>query len=85
MWAKTLVGFFISLLLNMSLMLNIAHTLPIPRQIYLLTAFVGGIFVWAGIMTVFYCADNIKRPMLYCGPLLLVSAGVNALFILGVV
>lgn len=85
MWSKTLVGLVVSLLLNMSFMLNIAHIIPMPRDIYLLIGFVGGILLWGGIMTVFYCADNLKRPMLYCGPLLLGSIGVNSLFYLGMI
>ncbi|AFJ02945.1 hypothetical protein Q7C_1804 [Methylophaga frappieri] len=84
MWAKTLIGFVVSLVLNLSLMVNIAYLLPLSRQVYLLIGFVGGILLWAAIMTVFYCHDRLAQPLKYCLPLLVVSAAVNALFVTGI-
>lgn len=85
MWPKTLLGFMISLLLNTCLMLNLAYLTPLPRDVYLLLAFVGGILLWAGIMTVFYCTNKLQRTMLYCIFLLFVSAGINVMFYLGMI
>jgi spore maturation protein SpmA len=85
MWSKTLVGFVVSLLLSLSLMLNVAYLIPLHREVYLLLGFVGGILLWAGMMTVFYCVERVGKVMRVCGPLLVGSVAVNALFVAGVV
>lgn len=79
MWTKTILGLLMSLLLTMTLMLNIAYTFPISRDIYLLIGFIGGTLVWGGIMTYFYCANTIK-PILWSVIIFLISAAINALF-----
>ncbi|WP_297809152.1 hypothetical protein [uncultured Methylophaga sp.] len=84
MWLKTLLGFFVSLSLSLSLMLNTAYLLPLPREVYLLLGFVGGIVLWGVIMTMFYCASGVGRLMWYCGTLLVISLAINGAFMLGV-
>lgn len=84
MWLKTLLGFFVSLFLSLSLMLNTAYLLPMHREVYLLLGFVGGILLWGAIMTVFYCSSHIGRLMWFWGPLLLISLSINGAFMLGV-
>ena len=85
MWVRTLAGLLIGLILNTSLMLNIAHLLPISRQMYFLITFIGGFCLWAGIATVFYCAHGVKKPLLYCLGILIPSLGINGLFLLEIV
>lgn len=83
MWSKTLLGFVVSLLLNISLLFNIDYLTPIPTEVFLLIGFIGGFILWASIMSYFYCAPSVKKPMLYCTPLLIVSASINTFFYLG--
>lgn len=80
MWAKTLIGFLVSLLLYASVAVNVLHLFPLPQDILLLIAFVGGFLFWGVAMTVFYCADSLSRPLCYGLALLAASAGVNCLF-----
>ncbi|MCC2607447.1 hypothetical protein [Planctobacterium marinum] len=84
MWAKTIVGIILSLVLSMSLFLNIAYLVPFPRDVYLFIGFVGGFLLWGGLFTVFYCYSSIKRPLLYCLITLAISATINGLFYTGV-
>ncbi|MEM9103407.1 MAG: hypothetical protein AAGB12_13915 [Pseudomonadota bacterium] len=84
MWSKTIVGMIVSWLLNVTLMTNLGFIAPLPRQVFFLIAFIGGFILWASIMTVFYCSTSVKKVLLYTLPVLLVSAGVNFLFVSGI-
>lgn len=83
MWLKTLVAVPGSLLLSLSLMINLAYLPAVPRDVYLFVGFVGGILVWAALLTMCYCVDGLRRPLLWGGPLVLVSLVVNSVFITG--
>lgn len=85
MWAKTFAGFFVGLLLYVTLTLNMAFLLPIPRDVYMLIGFVGGFVLWAGIAAYFYSVSSLKKPLLVSAGVLVVSGGINALFITEVV
>jgi hypothetical protein len=80
MWAKTFVGIIVSMFLNMSLFLNVAYLVPLPRDVYLFIGFVGGFLLWGAILSYFYCQSSIKKALKYCLPLLLFSATINGLF-----
>lgn len=60
-------------------MLNVAYSLPIDRDIYLLIGFIGGVLLWAGIMSYFYCANTLK-PIAISFAVFIVSAAINTLF-----
>lgn len=84
MWAKTLIGLIVSLLLMMSLFLNFAYLVPLPKDVYLFIGFVGGFLLWAGIMTYFYCQTTVRAPLKYCLLVFLGSGAINSLFYTGV-
>lgn len=84
MWSRTLLALLLAFLLNVSLMLNLAYLVPMPRDIYLLIGFVGGFLLWAGFATYYYSVDALKKPVIKGLSLLAVSAGVNAVFALGI-
>lgn len=85
MWAKTLIGLFLGLLLAMSIFLNIGYLIPMPRDILLFSGYVGIFLAWAGFMTWFYSAESLKKPMKIALPLFFGSVGINSLFYLGVI
>lgn len=85
MWIRTLVALILGLLLNVSLMLNLAYLVPLPRDMYLLIGFIGGFLLWAGFATYYYSVASLKAPVVKGLLLLVVSSGVNSLFALGVV
>lgn len=80
MWLKTIFGLLFSLFLMTTLVMNVIALLPIPRDVYFLFAFVGGILIWGGLMTYFYCATKFGRAILVCLPIFFVSAAINAAF-----
>lgn len=85
MWLRSIIGLLISLLLMTTLVLNVVVLLPLPRDVFFLFAFVGGIFIWGAILTYFYCARHFGRTLLYCLPILLMSASINTAFYMGVI
>lgn len=84
MWSKTIFGFLLSMLLTMSLVLNFAYLAPIARDMYLFIGFVSFFLIWAGLMSYYYCCDNMKQAAKASLPTLLVSVVVNTLFYTGV-
>jgi hypothetical protein len=80
MWLKTGVGLILSLLVCMSLLLNLAYLVPMSRDIYLLFGFVGTFVIWASLMTYFYSEPTITKPVKYSFTTLLISGLVNAFF-----
>lgn len=80
MWVKTIVGLFFSLFLMTTLVMNVTVLFPISRDAYFLFAFVGGIFIWGGLMSYFYCTERFGFALVKCLPIFLVSAGINAAY-----
>ena len=85
MWRKTLLSFFIGLMLSVSITLNINHFLPIDVDIKLLVGYILGFLLWAGLSTYFFCFETIRKPLLRCLCVLLVSLVLNVLIKIGVV
>lgn len=85
MWRKTLLSFFIGLVLSVSIILNINHFLPVDVDSKLLVGYILGFLLWAGLITYFYCFETIKKPFLQCLCVLLVSLVLNVLIKIGVV
>ena len=84
MWPRTLAGFLLSLMLAMSVVANIGFLGILPIDIFLFIALVGGVSFWVGVMTYFYCASNMKKPLITVGISLVISALINALMYTGV-
>lgn len=80
MWLKTIFGLFFSLFLMTTLVMNVSVLIPMPMDAYFLFAFVGGILIWGGLMTYFYCATRFGRAILLCLPVLFLSAAINTAF-----
>lgn len=85
MWAKTISSLLLGFFLTVSLFTNLVQAGFLPQDVSILIGFVGGFFVWGGVMTYFYTLHSIKKPLIYSTLILLVSAGLNALFILEVI
>lgn len=85
MWRKTLLSFFIGLMLSLSITLNINHLLPIDVDIKLLAGYILGFLLWAGLITYFFCFETIRKPLLRCLSALFISLVLNVLIKMGVV
>ena len=84
MAVKTLFALLVSLLLTMSLCLNIAFLIPMPRDVYLFVGFVGGFLTWGGFISWVYCQSSIKSTLKTALPVFVVSAVINITFYTGV-
>jgi len=80
LWTKSLVGLLLGFLLSMSLFLNIGFIAPLPRDVFLIIAVIGGFTVWSALISWFYCVQSIKKPTLLCLGALLITAAINAYF-----
>lgn len=80
LWLKTFVGFFFGFLLSMSVFMVVGFLAPIPRDVFLLIAVMGGFTLWCVLMTWFYSVESIKKPALITLILFLITAFVNAFF-----
>lgn len=83
MWSKTMVGLVVSLLLAMSLFVNIGYFVPLQRDILLFIGYVGIFIVWAALMSWFYCSSSLRRPGLTCIGLFLLSSAANSVYYFG--
>jgi hypothetical protein len=83
LWAKTLVGFFLGLLLSMGIFINIGFALSIPRDVFLMIAVLGSFTVWAALISWFYCVQSIKKPIIMCLIVFSLSSAINAWFYMG--
>ncbi|TMN41641.1 hypothetical protein [Pseudoalteromonas sp. S2755] len=66
MWPKTLVGFFLGLLLSISLVLNLNLLLPLSESTKLMIGLVLAFPIWAGILVWSYAFASAKaacKPM----------------------
>lgn len=84
MWSKTLIGTLVSMLVTMSLILNLAYLLPVAIDVYLFVAFISFFLVWAGLLSYFYSLDKITQGLKICVPVLVLSAALNGAFYTGV-
>ncbi|QUI61358.1 hypothetical protein GSF04_02145 [Pseudoalteromonas sp. A22] len=66
MWPKTLVGFFLGLLLSISLVLNLNLLLPFSESTKLMIGLVLAFPIWAGILVWSYAFSSAKAA---CRPL----------------
>ncbi|KJY87763.1 hypothetical protein CWB89_09900 [Pseudoalteromonas piscicida] len=66
MWPKTLVGFFLGLLLSISLVLNLNLLLPFSESTKLMIGLVLAFPIWAGILVWSYALSSAKAA---CKPL----------------
>lgn len=83
MWPRTLAGFFLGLLVAVSLMLNLNFLLPVPVDVKLLIGLISGFILWAGAMLYCYYSRSVGRASLNCLMVLVISGSVNAAFMLG--
>ena len=77
-WTKSILGLLLGFLLSMSLAINLGFLLPIPRDVFLLIAVLGGFSFWAGIISWFHCVTSVKRPSLISLLVFVLSALLNA-------
>ncbi|REL25608.1 hypothetical protein DXX93_02940 [Thalassotalea euphylliae] len=80
LWTKSLAGFLLGFLSTMSLFIVIGFVLPLPRDVFLLIAVIGGFVLWSALLAWFYCMPSIKKPTLFCVASLLVTGLVNTWF-----
>ncbi|MCC2607462.1 hypothetical protein [Planctobacterium marinum] len=80
LWTKSLIGLLLGFLLSMSLFINIGFAVPIPRDVFLLIAVIGGFTLWSILISWFYSVKSIKKPVLICLAGFLLSALFNYWF-----
>ena len=85
MWVKSIAGCIFGLLFFVSLSMNLFYLAPLGREVYLLTGYVGGFILWAGIMTYIYCQDSFWQALKQSALVFLGSLAINTVFFLGVV
>lgn len=78
MWAKTMVGLFLGLILSMSLFVSIGYFVPMQRDVLLFGGYVGIFILWTALMSWVYCTSSVKRPLLTIVVLLILSSAANA-------
>lgn len=83
MWSRTFVGFFLGLLLSISLMLNLNFILPLAVDSRLLIGLLAAFVLWAAVMVYCYYSKSAGRAGLGCMKLLVVSGVVNAALMFG--
>lgn len=66
------------LALSMSFGLVAVVVVPWPRAIGLLTGFIGGFIVLAGVQTWFYCDPSLKKVLRWSVPALAIMAALDA-------
>ena len=79
-WIKSVVGLLLGFLVSMSVFINIGFVAPIPADVFLLTAVLGGFIGWALLISWFFCVPSIKRPTLICLGIFVMSSVLNAWF-----
>lgn len=82
LWIKTLVGFFFSFLVSTSFFLVIGFALPMPKDVFLLIAVIGGFTLWSSLLAWFYSVSSIKQPFLFCLTSLVITGSINTWFYL---
>lgn len=83
MWLKTLLGLPVALLLTINGLTVINRIVPASVQFELFFSYVFGFVIWAAITSFFYCSAEIKKPLLYTLPPLVVFGGVNTMYLTG--
>ena len=79
-WAKSTIGFLLGFLLSMSTFMNVGFAVPMPRDVFLLIAVMGGFTLWSIIISWFYCVESLKKPAWICLGLFFLTAGINAYY-----
>ncbi len=80
LWSKTLIGLFLGFLFSMSLFMNVGFAAPLPKDVFLLIAVLGGFTLWSILISWFYCVRSIKKPTLVCLAGFAVTAVINVWF-----
>ena len=80
MWAKTLTGVFLGLILTMSVCAAIGQFVSDGMDIYLFITYSCGFVIWTGYMSWIYTRNSLKKPLIISLTVLVCSATVNALF-----
>lgn len=83
MWPKSIAGFFLGLLISISLVLNLSQLLLFAQDVKLLTGLLAAFLLWGGVMTYCYYSQSIGRASLNCIGLLAVSGLLNAALLYG--
>lgn len=82
MWSKSIAAILGGCLVSISLMLNINYLLPFMIDTRLLVGLLAAFPLWIATMIYCYGSDTAKQAWKRCGLILLVSVGVNSIYIL---
>lgn len=82
MWTKSIAAVFGGCLVSISVMLNLNYLLPFMVDTRLLVGLLVAFPIWVASMIYFYGSENAKQAWKRCGTILLVSVGINSIYIL---
>lgn len=80
MWGKSLAAIIGGCLLSISLMLNLNQVLGAAIDTRLLVGLLVAFPIWIAVMIWCYASESAKQAWLRCIGLFIVSAGINAAF-----
>lgn len=83
MWPKSLAGFFLGLLVSISLVLNLNQLLPLAVDVRLLIGLLIAFPLWGGVMVYCFYSQSTRRASRNCVALLAVSGLLNAALLYG--
>lgn len=83
MWPRSLTGFFLGLLISISLILNLNLLLPLAVDVRLFTGLLSAFLLWGGVMVYCYYGRSLRRAGLHCLLLLTASGLLNAALLYG--
>ena len=83
MWAKTSAALIGGCLVSISLMLNFNYLVPLAVDTRLFVGLLISFPLWVATMVWCYASKGGVEAWQRCGSVLLLSAGINAFFVLG--
>jgi len=83
MWPRSLTGFFLGLLISISLVLNLNRLLPLAVDLRLLIGLLIAFPLWGGVMLYCYYSRSAPRAAFHCVALLAASSLLNAALLYG--
>ncbi|SFC60919.1 hypothetical protein [Pseudoalteromonas denitrificans] len=83
MWPKSTAAIFGGCLVSISIMLNLNYILPTAVDTRLFIGLLCAFPLWITMMVWCYVSEGGLQAWKRCGSVLLVSIGINAIFVLG--
>lgn len=79
LWLKILLGTLLGMLLSASLVINLLELYPIEISAALFTGLIIGFVIWSSTLTYFCSQAHIRKPLIYCTVMLVISLAINVI------